>query len=321
MGHLGAVKTNENFGFQSTVFRLAGDPSMEGGSRVEKVSFGTQQLFMSHAALSQLNMGEYLNVERIYREGWQARSKVGSMDLQAGTIRARQLEGREVFEMVFFLPGGIKVELVMTPQKPLVSFGERGLSRKGSDPAAVSLYWTYTRLDVRGTILRDGKEIEVEGVAWQDHEISSSQLGSNLVGWDWTCMQLDDGTEVKAYRLRQSDGASDPWSAVYWIDKSADIRWVYADEFEWIEDAYWKSRKTGVRYPTSVTVRARDPKRGEWRIYRLRPLLNDQEFVGNRRANPYWEGACEVLDGKGKRIGKAYLELAGYGGGLANQLN
>ena len=52
-----------------------------------------------------------------------------------------------------------------------------------------------------------------------DHEISSSQLGEGLAGWDWTCMQLDDGTEVKAYRLRKDDGSSDRWSAVYWIDR------------------------------------------------------------------------------------------------------
>ena len=35
----------------------------------------------------------------------------------------------------------------------------------------------------------------------------------------------------------------------------------------------------------------------------------------------YWEGACEVLDAQGQIIGKAYLELAGYGGGLGARLN
>ena len=31
----------------------------------------------------------------------------------------------------------------------------------------------------------------------------------DLAGWDWTAIQLDDGREVKAYRLRTNDGASD----------------------------------------------------------------------------------------------------------------
>ena len=51
--------------------------------------------------------------------------------------------------------------------------------------------------------------MEVKGEAWMDHEISSSQLGEGLAGWDWTYMQLNDGTEVKAYRLRKEDGSSD----------------------------------------------------------------------------------------------------------------
>ena len=50
-------------------------------------------------------------------------------------------------------------------------------------------------------------------------------------------------------------------------------------------------------------------------------MLDNQEFYGNRADNAYWEGACEVLDTQGQIIGKAYLELAGYGGGLGARLN
>jgi predicted secreted hydrolase len=184
----------------------------------------------------------------------------------------------------------------------------------------VSLYWTYTRLQVAGRIIRQGVVTEVEGLAWQDHEIASSQLGADLVGWDWTAIQLDDGTEVKAYRLRTKDGGSDPWSAVYWIDEAAQVRGVYADQFKWQEDDYWISPQTGLRYPTSVSIEATDPRDGQRKVYRLRPLLDAQEFTGNRSGNPYWEGACQVLDGAGRKIGRAYLELAGYGGGLASEL-
>jgi len=50
-------------------------------------------------------------------------------------------------------------------------------------------------------------------------------------------------------------------------------------------------------------------------------LIDNQEFRGNAKGNDYWEGACEALDGKGKKIGKAYLELAGYGESLGARLN
>ena len=321
VGHLQAVESGERFGFQSTVFRLAGDPSTDLSQNEAGRPFGERQLYMSHAALSELDAQRYRHVERVNRAGWQARSAVGALDLFATPIRAKERADGATFEMSFKLQDATEVELVMTASKPIVRFGQRGLSRKGADPAAVSLYWTYTRLQVTGHIVRDGQRVEVEGIAWQDHEISSSQLGSDLEGWDWTAIQLDDGTEVKAYRLRQSDGGSDPWSAVYWIDEAAQVRGVYADQFEWQEDAYWTSPQTELRYPTSVTIEARDPRDGQIKRYSLRPLLDAQEFIGNRPDNPYWEGACRVLDERGKEIGRAYLELAGYGGGLASQLD
>ena len=50
--------------------------------------------------------------------------------------------------------------------------------------------------------------------------------------------------------------------------------------------------------------------------------ISDRMVKFRRKAdNAYWEGACEVLDQGGKRIGRAYLELAGYGGGLGARLN
>ncbi len=45
-----------------------------------------------------------------------------------------------------------------------------------------------------------------------DHEFSSSQLGAGQVGWDWLSLQLFDGRELMAYRLRFQDGSTDPFS-------------------------------------------------------------------------------------------------------------
>ena len=131
---------------------------------------------------------------------------------------------------------------------------------------------------------------------------------------------MDDGTEVKAYRLRKDDGASDRWSAVYWIDEKGGVQQVYADQFTWEEEGDWTSPQTGLTYPTTVRITADHPQKGK-QTYFLRPLIDNQEFTGNRADNAYWEGACEVIDSKNRVIGKSYLELAGYGGGLGARLN
>ena len=107
---------------------------------------------------------------------------------------------------------------------------------------------------------------------------------------------------------------------MYWIDGEGRTERVYADRFSWETEDSWTSPNTGLEYPTTVKVTARHPVKGK-QIFRLRPLLDQQEFTGNRSDNAYWEGACEVLNDQGKRIGSAYLELAGYGGGLGARLN
>ena len=318
IGHLKETSGDRQFGFQSTVFRLAGDPDKS--SKPEKGNFGSRQLYLAHSALSDLREKTYLHHERVLREGWQAKVSSRELAIQVAGIEVRTLEGEDGHRVVSRLPEEGRLELEMRPVKPLVVFGDRGLSRKGGSPASVSWYWTYTRLEAKGTLRYKGEEIAVRGTAWMDHEISSSQLGENLAGWDWTCIQLDDGTELKAYRLRQKDGGSDPWSAVYWIDRKGRATRVYAKDFTWNEEANWTSPDTGLSYPTSVRIEATHPTQGKL-VYRIRPLIDNQEFRGNGQGNDYWEGACEALDGTGKKIGKAYLELAGYGGTLGARLN
>ena len=105
-----------------------------------------------------------------------------------------------------------------------------------------------------------------------------------------------------------------------WIDSKGEIEQVYADQFSWEEEGEWTSPITKLSYPTRVRITATHPQKGK-QIYRLRPLLENQEFYGNRADNAYWEGACEVMDTEGQIIGRAYLELAGYGGGLGARLN
>jgi len=318
VGHLETVSGEQKYGFQSTVFRVAGDPQNSKAKSDE--AFGNKQLFLAHAALSDLSNKKYIHHERVAREGWQGRAGQNTLDLKVAGIEASMTKDGEGHRVTTLYPGGGKLELELTPEKPLIKFGERGLSRKGDGAASVSWYWSYTRLKAEGTLTLNGKTQPVRGEAWMDHEISSSQLGEGLEGWDWTCMQLNDGTEVKAYRLRKDDGSSDRWSAVYWIDQAGQVEQVYAGKFSWNEQDRWESSTTGLTYPTHVRIEAEHPIKGI-QTYTLKPMLDSQEFYGNRADNAYWEGACEVLDAQGQVIGKAYLELAGYGGGLGARLN
>ena len=65
IGHLQTLDGEKKFGFQSTVFRLAGDPYDS--------NYSIDQLWKSstlsaHAALSDLNDGRYIHHERVMRK-------------------------------------------------------------------------------------------------------------------------------------------------------------------------------------------------------------------------------------------------------------
>ena len=323
-GHL-YTQARQRYGFQATFFRRSNakadpnsiSPSIEPGVRQP---FGHPELHLAHMAISDIKQQRFLFEERVNRVGWDASADETTLALRNGNWSMR-LDTNNTG--VITLHGSIRAEvsfsLQLSPRKPLVIFGQDGVSRKGAAPAAASHYLTFPRLDARGTLSTDGGLQTVTGQAWMDHEISSSQLDQSQEGWDWASLQLQDGREIMVYRLRKKGGATDPHSQLAWIDAQGGIASFPADSFGWKVDGHWTSSKTGAKYPIQVTLETIDPATNQPKRFQLEPLVVDQEVCGRLGGVPYWEGACRVRDARGAEVGSAYLELTGYAGNLADQ--
>lgn len=205
--------------------------------------------------------------------------------------------------------GDARFTLTLTPTKPLVLFGDAGYSRKGAAPTAASYYLTFSRLAVQGELRLDGVELVVSGLAWMDHEYSSSQLDENQVGWDWLSAQFDDGRELMFYRLRTRDGGTDPASTLTWIARDGTPTRA---PYRWEPLTTWESPHSGAIYPQRIRLTTRDPESGLERVFLVEPFHPDQELDGRLGGVTYWEGACRVLSPEGLVLGSAYLELTGY---------
>jgi predicted secreted hydrolase len=269
-------------------------------------------------AILDVSTGKFLYEERLNRSGWDAGSSVQTLDVRNGSwsLRMRdpasgrmQLEGAVRSDALF--------SLSLTPARPLVSFGRDGVSRKGADPLASSYYLTFPRLVAEGSLKLGLEELPVHGEAWMDHEISTSQLTADQVGWDWAAIQLRDGREIMAYRMRLQDGTTDPYSTLAWIEPEGDPKHFGPAQFTWKPLKTWKSSRTGAEYPAEVEITAPDPKTGATIMLRLIPLAKDQELAGGLGGVAYWEGACRVLNERGEEIGSAFLELTGYAGKIS----
>ena len=301
-GHLftdGAA--SRRFGFQATFFRQAAPDHLT-------------QFQLAHMAIIDVATGKFLHQEKLNRAGWDALTGTEMLDVRQGNWSLRMSDpsapsGAERFE----LQGGVQAQAALTltlvPVKPLVVFGENGVSRKGAAPTAASHYLTFPRLRAQGLLTLETEQLMVQGEAWMDHEISSSQLDTNQVGWDWAGVQFKDGRELMLYQLRTRGGGVDPASSLTWV--AADGA-TTQKKFNWEVLNTWKSVTTGAVYPARVALATTDPMTGAAVRYTLEPLAMDQELMGRLGGIAYWEGACRVRDAAGREVGSAYMELTGY---------
>ncbi len=289
-------------GFQLTFFRVALSPPA--GSR--ESAWGTRQLYVGHFAVAD-TAGK-----RFHAFSRSSRAALGLAGAEAAPFRvwveswsatadggAARLHAQE---------GDVAIDLIVSPAKPVVLQGDRGLSRKGPEPGNASLYYSFTRMPARGTVRLGAETLEVSGEAWMDREWSTSALGEGVEGWDWFALQLDDGRELMMYLLRRRDGTMDPFSAGTLVARDGTARRLASGDVRIETLAQWTSPHSGVRYPARwrVSVPAEDLR------LEIEPRLADQELrVGTR----YWEGAVEVRGtGAGTEVsGRGYVELVGYG--------
>ena len=319
-GHLFTTNRGQ-YGFQATFFRRALLPP-GATNRSTSEDFGNDQLYLAHMALVDKNSGVFRFQERLNRAGWDAASATNTLDVHNGNWKYRLRPAapgepaREEFALQATIGADIALTLDLTPTKPLVIFGTNGISRKAADPQAASHYLTYTRLAVTGTLTQEATNQPVTGEAWMDHEFSSSQVGGDQVGWDWLSLQLFDGREIMAYRMRRKDGTTDPFSTVAWVDQQSNVRQVGPAQFKWTIRDHWHSQQTGTDYPAKMQLAALNPKTGQWETFVVEPCVADQELAGKIGGVGYWEGACRVRDASGREMGRAYMELTGYGQSL-----
>jgi predicted secreted hydrolase len=307
-GHLTA-ENGRRFGYQVTFFRRGVEPDRVGANPSR---WAIRQLYLAHVALSDLDRKQFRYAEKVSRAG------LGKAGAEAGRLRVwidRWSVGAAASPHEHHRLQAAAVEfsldLVVTPEKPPVVHGERGVSRKGSAPPQASHYYSFPRLATAGTLTVNGERLSVQGISWMDHEFGSGDLGDDIAGWDWFSIQLSDKTELMLYRLRRSDGTVAPVSSGTAILPDGRTRHLSSTDIQVDVLDHWASRSSGGRYPSRwrVAVPALDLSLD------LRPLLADQELATSRSTQvTYWEGAVEISGRlRGAPVsGQGYVELTGY---------
>ena len=315
------------FGVQFTIFRnaLAPPDSAEAGveargssnGEVAATDWSTRQLYLAHAAVTDVGSSRFVSAERLSRGG----AGLAFARAQPLEVRVENWFLRQTGEATFPLQvradaDAFSFDLDVTPMKPVVLQGEAGYSPKGPAEGQASMYYSFTRLAATGSIRTDDRTFSVEGLAWMDREWSTSFLGPDQVGWDWFSIQLDDGRDLMVFQLRSSndadsDAESTPWKEGTLVAPDGTAERLDPSEISISAGRRWTSQDTGARYPVEWRIRVPSERLD----LLVRAAYDSQEL---NVSVDYWEGAIDVFGaGDGKRAGSGYLEMTGYTGDRA----
>ncbi|HEX9206942.1 MAG TPA: carotenoid 1,2-hydratase [Steroidobacteraceae bacterium] len=325
-------KVKKPIGFQVTFFRVRTGLGEDNPS-----AFAPRQVLFAHAALADPALGRLRHAQRSARAGFDlAYAREGSMQVRLDDWSLQQTATGQYVAVVRGEDFAFQLTLE-SAQAPLLQ-GQRGYSRKGPDPRAASYYYSLPQLEVTGKVVTEGRERQVSGKAWFDHEWSSDYVDERALGWDWLGVNLHDGGALMAFRMRDPQGAA-RWAAATLrpspalratspagrgrgespasvapisSGRSAEAQTFAPTDVEWMPLETWRSSRTGVLYPVRWRVRVGT------RVYRVEPLMLDAELDSRATTGIlYWEGPIRLLDDRsGEEVGRGYLELTGYGGKL-----
>jgi predicted secreted hydrolase len=315
--YTGNVETAQarRFGYQLTIFRRQISPPGAARQWPDPASkWRTQQLYLGHIALSDIDGKGYYTAEEISR-GVLGLAGVRQSDGQVSVyIKNLVIEIGPQSQRLRATSEKFSFDLFLKPLKEPVLHGDRGYSRKGDTPERASCYYSFSRLQTRGKIKLDDQEHSVSGLSWMDHEFSTADLQPGIDGWDWFSLQLDNGSDLMLYVLRQADGHFNPASSGTFVDENGATQHLALDEFKIETLDTWQSPHSGGRYPSRwrLTVDMVDLQ------VLIEPNLADQEMrTPDSTGVTYWEGSVSVQgQARGRPVkGKGYVELTGYADG------
>jgi predicted secreted hydrolase len=319
-GHLFPVGTEpaEAMAFQLTFFRVGLVPP---GVTATDSDWAAGDLVMAHAALARPAAKTHDFTEVMWRAapllggfGGAADTTLAWCQAPTGTAGRWEITRRGD---AFVLRArddrkGFAYDLVCTPSRPLVLHGDGGFSPKSAAGDEGSLYFSYTRMEVSGTVTAGGRTIDVAGTSWLDREIFTSTLAENQTGWDWLSLQLDDGRDLMLYRLRDAQGRED-FALGTLVAVDGKVSKLPGEQWELSPLESWQSPATGAEYP--VVWRLQIPAEGI--DLELRAVMPEQENVSPLTGIHYWEGAVIAAPRGAKpgtgNLGRGFIELTGYG--------
>jgi predicted secreted hydrolase len=228
----------------------------------------------------------------------------------AGADGIDQIEAALTVEEAAAAGASFGLSLDLRSTKPPALHDDDGFVDFG--PAGSSYYYSRTRMAATGALMLDGERLEVEGIAWFDHQWGDFvSVGG---GWDWFAINLEDGTDITISVVFGPEGQGATQSGTV-VDPEGSVRYLRHQDLAMFATGAWTSENTGRVYPMNWHI--------EIPSERLRidlvPTMEDQELDARATTGViYWEGSHTVGAVRGEfpsptiLAGEAYVEMTRY---------
>ena len=286
-GHL-FTEAGDRYGFEYVIFR-ARNGNLEG--------------YVSHFAIADNPRQQFHYDQRIRgAAGVAGDAALLDLSLNGWTMRG----GGGQFALAADMPG-YAMRLDVEATKPATLHDGDGYIDYGNGTA--SYYYSWTRMAVTGALDLGQGPMQVSGEAWMDHQWGDFETYQEG-GWDWFSVQLDDGTDVMLYLIRDADGTTLRVDGSI-VSPDGGLSVLSEGDFVISADGEWTSPETGTTYPSGWSITVPDHELA----MNVAPSLPDQELDTRPTTGViYWEGEAVVAaTHRGRPVaGYGYVELTGY---------
>jgi predicted secreted hydrolase len=286
-GHLFSAE-GERYGFEYVIFR-ARPGDLEG--------------YVSHFAITDNPRGLFRYDQRLLGAKGVAGTKDAlDLDLDGWTMRG----GDGHFSLAAEMPGyALHIDVAAT--KPAALHDGDAYIDYGNGTG--SHYYSWTRMTATGTLDLGDRTLPVTGEAWMDHQWGNFQTYQSG-GWDWFSLQLEDGTDVMLYLIR------DPLGKPFRVDGSivaedGELTLLGPGDFDVQPTGEWTSPESGAVYPSGWTITIPETEMA----LTVMPAMTNQELDTRQTTGViYWEGEVHVdATIRDEPVaGYGYVELTGY---------
>ncbi|MEK7723470.1 MAG: lipocalin family protein, partial [Acidobacteriota bacterium] len=299
--------SGKQFGFEFVFFKRRTD--LDKFSMIPLRLLGNP-IYFAHFAITEHNDKKFRYAHR--------KSANGKLDLPAsmsdkhyylslGDWSIRESNGSHILRAS--IGDNLTFEATLTATKPVIFNGKDGKGVSFKDEGEASRYFAYTRMEMDGDLVINNEVEHFTGSAWMDREFGTWTPTNNQKGWDWFSVQLENGTELMCYQLRNESGGVSPFSSGTFIDEKGNFTYLSHEDFKIEPTGFWESPNTKATYPSGWKLTV---EKFNLNLI-VTPVIPDQELdTRGTTMIVYWEGACSVEGQKDSPNGKAYVELVGY---------